>query len=267
MELTLGQPVATGSAVGWAKIPDVIGYPQRSTLSFDGAAVGSKDALVIEADFAAGARVEWFFSHPLQGPSLSQYLNALPRELPFPGAIDDVLAQRGKGMFEAHCASCHGRYDENGRAIEYQERVIPLAVIGTDPARAEAVSAAYVQAGNDPRFSHGLVQVRRTLGYVAPVLTDVWAHAPYGHAGQWPSLAVLAKPPAARPSHFVMDLSGRIDFEELGVPVRADDGAPLAEHEQRVDGSQPGHTLVGHPFLADLPGDARRAVLEYLKTL
>jgi mono/diheme cytochrome c family protein len=264
---TLGYEVATGPVIGWAKIPDVIGYAQRSTLSFDGAATGSKDALVVEADFAAGARLEWFWAHPLQGPSLTRYLDQLPRELPFPGPIDDRLASQGKPLFEASCAGCHGRYDEHGRAIEYEERVIPLSVVGSDPARAEAVTDAYVAAANDPRLSHGLVQARRTLGYVPPVLTDLWARAPYGHAGQWPSIAVLAQAPAARATRFVMDLSGRLDLTQLGVPVRADDGAPLGEYELRVDGSQPGRTPGGHPFLADLPTDSQRALIEYLKTL
>jgi hypothetical protein len=64
MEAPLARPVPTSPQVGWAKAPDVIGYRQRSTLSFDTACVGPKDALVVEADFAAGARLEWFWAHP-----------------------------------------------------------------------------------------------------------------------------------------------------------------------------------------------------------
>ncbi|MFT3927131.1 MAG: hypothetical protein QM778_31585 [Myxococcales bacterium] len=267
MEQTLGRAVPTGARVGWAKVPDVIGYAQRSTLSFDAAGAGPKDALVVEADFAAGARLEWFWAHPLQGASLSAYLNQLSRELPFPGTIDGARAERGKQAFQAACSPCHGEYAADGRATRYEEKVIPVRVVGSDSARAEAVTEDYARAGSDPKLTHGLVRVRRTLGYVPPVLTDVWARAPYGHAGQWSSLDVLAQAPSERATRYVMDLSGALDLTRVGVPVRQEHGS-LGAHEVVIDAAQQtGRSVSGHPFLSDLPASTRGDVVEYLKTL
>ena len=256
----------TGAAVGWTKVPDVIGFPDRTTLSWDAAAEGSLDALVVEADFAIGVRQEWYWSHAKQGPSLSAFLRHLPRELPFPGPIDRARAEAGRARFEAACTRCHGTYGPDGRVARYVERVVPVATVGTDPARAEAVTEAFVAAANDPSLSHGLVETRRTLGYVPPVLTSIWARAPYGHVGQWPSLAIMATLPAERAARYVVDLDAPIDLATVGLPARAP-GAPLRPGEYLHDGTLPGMGVLGHPFLADLDPEGRAAVIEYLKTL
>ena len=93
-----------------------------------------------------------------------------------------------------------------------------------------------------------------------PILTNVWARAPYGHVGQWPSLAVLATAPARRPSRFVTDVDGVYDLAAVGMPWQ-----PTGEGFVH-DSSKPGFSVLGHPFLADLAADAP-AVIEYLKTL
>src|SRR5262249_29672619 len=66
--------VAMAPDVGWSKVPDVIGFDHRVTLSWDGIGQGPIDVLVVEADFAAGVRPRWFLAHPLQGASLGAYL-------------------------------------------------------------------------------------------------------------------------------------------------------------------------------------------------
>lgn len=111
-----------------------------------------------------------------------------------------------------------------------------------------------------------LVQVRRTSGYVPPVLTRVWAHAPYGHAGQWPSLSVLAQPPASRPARFVVRGDAPLDLENVGVAT-GEPGSPLGEGDFLVDTTAPGLHAGGHSFLANLGDAEARAVIEYLKTL
>src|SRR5262249_6953884 len=149
-------------------------------------------------DFAIGVRPEWYWAHPKQGPSLSAFLRTLPRErdLRFPDAIDRALAEEGRAHFDAKCAPCHGTYEPDGRVRRWVERVVPVATVGSDRARADAVTDDFVRAANEPSLSHGLVEARKTGGYVPPVLTSIWARAPYGHAAQWPSLAYLATPPA-----------------------------------------------------------------------
>lgn len=262
----LGRTVETPATVGWSKIPDVVGFGVRTTLSFDGAGEGPMDVLVVEADFAAGVRPRWFSTHPLQGASLSAYLRQPDLGPHFPGPIDAALAARGKPLFDFHCAPCHGTYDDGGRVTRYEESVVALDDIGTDPARALAVSDDFVAAANDPAISAHLTRTRRTAGYVPPVLTRVWLHAPYGHAGQWPTLAMLATPPADRVARYVLQLDAPYDLERVGVSIRAPGAAPLAAGEYLHDGNRPGLAVGGHPFLADVGADAR-AVIEYLKTL
>ncbi len=265
----LHRSVTTPATTGWARIPDTIGFGVKRTLSWDGGSEGPSDALVVDADIAAGARIEWLYDHPLQGSSLSTFLRHLPRDLRFPGPVDAALAQRGKAAFEKTCAKCHGTYEDDGRAKSYTEKVVPVAYVDTDPARTDAVTDDFLAAANDPKLVVGgmaLVRTRRTGGYVPPVLTSVWARAPYGHAGQWPSLAVLATRPSERPTRFVVRGNAPLDLVKLGVQTAAVD-APLGPGDFVQDDTVPGFLPTGHPFLADLPDDARAAVLEYLKTL
>jgi hypothetical protein len=264
----LHRDVETSKTIGWARIPDTIGFGQKRTLSWDGGSEGPSDALVVDADIAAGARIEWLYKHPLQGASLSTFLRHEPRDLRFPGAIDAGLAGKGKAVFERACAKCHGTYEEDGRAKSYVEKIVPLDFVDTDPARALAVTDDFLAAANDPRLVVGgmrLVTTRRTGGYVPPVLTNIWARAPYGHAGQWPSLAVLATRPALRPSRFVVHGEAPLDLEKVGVAT-AEADAPLGPGDYLQDGSVDGFRVSGHPFIADL-GDDSKAVVEYLKTL
>jgi hypothetical protein len=265
----LHRDVQMSSTVGWAKIPDTIGFGQKRTLSWDGGSEGPSDALVVDADIAAGARIEWLYKHPLQGASLSTFLRHVPRDLRFPGQIDAGLAHRGKATFEHACAKCHGTYEDDGRAKSYVEKIVPLDYVDTDPARALAVTDDFVAAANDPRLVIGglkLVNTRRTSGYVPPVLTSIWARAPYGHAGQWPNLAVLATGPSMRPRRFVVHGAAPLDLDKVGLST-ADPGAPVGPGDYLQDGSIDGFRVSGHPFIADLGGDEAKAVVEYLKTL
>lgn len=260
-----GKRIEYSRDVAWAKVPDVIGFRHRTTLSWDGTGQGPMSVLLIEADIAAGARIEWFERHPLQGASLDAFLRTPASRPVFPGPIDRGLADKGRALFEQHCSDCHGRYAANGDAIDYDEPVVPLADIGTDPARAHAASDSFERVANDPALTRGYTTFRRTFGYVPPVLTNVWARAPYGHAGQWPSLAVLARAPDQRPVTFTIDLDAPYDLDAVGVATRATTDA-LRAGEYVHDASTPGFAVGGHPFLADLGADAA-PVIEYLKTL
>jgi mono/diheme cytochrome c family protein len=264
-----GAHVPLGATPGWAKIPDVRGFPFRETLSWDAVGRGSKVALAAEADFASGARPEWFETHRHIATSLYMFLQQFDRELRFPAPVDAALAARGRSAFEAKCASCHGTYAPEGPPprVRYREQVIPQEMVGTDPAREQAATPAFIEAANAIPLGRGVTTSAATGGYVPPVLLDVWARGTYGHAGQWPSLEVLSRMPADRPRHFVVDVDGPYDLVHVGLPWR--DAQP-GEHPARgyvYDGTQPGYLVDGHPFLANLPESDRRAVLEYLKTL
>ena len=261
-----GAHVAYAPAVGWAKVPDVIGFGSRVTLSWDGSGQGPMDLLAVEADVAAGVRVAWLQHHPFQGASLGAYLRQPEARPRFPRPIDRALAERGKKLFDDTCAHCHGHYDRDGRATDYDEQVVPLADIGTDPARAQAATESFERAANDPALTLGYTSFTRTFGYVPPVLTNVWMRAPYGHAGQWTSLEMMATPPDKRATRLVVDLDAPYDLANVGVATR-DANGPVSGHAYLHDAGSPGMSVAGHSFLADLGGRDSAAVIEYLKSL
>ncbi|WP_394822001.1 hypothetical protein [Pendulispora albinea] len=267
------QTIVLPSTIGWVKTPDVRGFPFRETFSYDASGYGSPQALVLEADFLFGTRAEWYLSHPHIATSMYLYLKSFTRKLPFPKPVDEALARRGKGVFEARCAECHGFYVDHGDdvRVSYRERVIPLDVIGTDPARVKAVTADFVEAANRFEMTRGYTRVRNTNGYVPPVLIDVWARGVFGHAGQWPSLEAMATRPDERPRQFIVDTRGLYDLERVGVRheivPRGRPARPLKPGEYLYNGDLPGFRTDGHPFLSNLPPADRLATIEYLKTL
>jgi mono/diheme cytochrome c family protein len=266
LETAQGHVATVPRDIGWSRIPDVRNARYKDTLSFDGAGKGALNALAVEADIAAGARVEWFDGHRHIGTSLAMFLRSFDRKLPFPGAIDPELARRGHDLFVARCAGCHGRYEAGG-AIAYKEKVVPLAIVGTDPARANAVTPEFAAAANAVPIAKGLTHVAPTGGYVAPPLVDAWARAPFGHAGQWPSLAALATKPDARPRRFVVLPSASYDLDSVGVRVREGGAAAPGIDEYVYDATLQGFDVGGHPFLAELGDASAKAVIEYVKTL
>ncbi|HEY8039986.1 MAG TPA: hypothetical protein VIF15_09345 [Polyangiaceae bacterium] len=264
-----GAHVPIGTTPGWAKIPDVRGFPYRDTLSWDGVGTGSPVALAAEADFAFGARPLWFETHRHIATSLYMFLKHFDRKLPYPGTVDATLAERGHAAFDATCARCHGFYAPEGPQprVRYRERVVPVAMVGTDPARVDAVTPEFVSAANGIALARGMTTVEPTGGYVPPVLLDVWARGTFGHIGQWPSIEVMAMKPDERPKRFTVDLDAPYDVGRMGLRWSPPQAATPAAHAYVYDGSKAGYGVEGHRFLCDLPESDRRAVLEYLKTL
>ena len=201
------------------------------------------------------------------------------RPPPFPGPVDTVLAARGRDVFARHCSGCHGRYDEGldrPRLIEYPNRLVPQAIIETDSVRWTAVDDRVLawQRSNPhhPFVRH--IDAARTGGYVAPILTGVWATAPYLHNGSVPTLWHLLHP-AERPARF--EVGGhRLDYTRMGIALEPSaDGlwrypagyTPWSESEI-YDTSQRGRSNRGHERpLRGLTEDDKTAVLEYLKCL
>jgi mono/diheme cytochrome c family protein len=272
MNTQLGTHLALPARTGWTKIPDVRGFRYRETLSYDGAGTGAPNVLAAEADFAFGARPAWYDAHRHIGTSLFLFLRAFDRDLAFPGAIDRELAARGRVVFDAKCAPCHGAYSgEPGKhRASYDERVVPLSMVATDDARLRAMTAELVDAANAVPITRGVAHVAATEGYVPPVLIDLWARGSYGHAGQWPTLDVLAMKPEDRPRTVVVATDAPYDLDRIGArwrPSSPMDDAKLAPGDYVYDASVPGYGVGGHPFLSDLPAADRRAVLEYAKLL
>jgi len=105
------------------------------------------------------------------------------------------------------CASCHGayapRYVNNPAFLASPTlagmagNVTPIALIGTDPARLNANTAAQQMQFDNNFFGYdgqpGCVDEYNAVGYLAPPLYGVWAEAPYFHNGSVPNVWAVLK--------------------------------------------------------------------------
>ncbi len=208
---------------------------------------------------------------------IKEYLRTL--EAPkYPYPIDEPLAARGKEVFAETCARCHGSYGKDGK---YPSKVIPLEMIGTDPALAQAFAGSkagehYANSwfGQEKGPNGESYMIEQPVGYQAPPLDGVWASAPYFHNGAAPTVYHVLNS-KARPKVFTRSYStGEEDYdkEKLGWKVTVldrgpDPSAPPREQRKVYDTTQPGRGNGGHTFGDKLSDDERRAVIEYLKTL
>lgn len=201
---------------------------------------------------------------PLPGfRARNDWLVAFLRDLPpppFPEPTDPALTATGRDIFASACAACHGLGGaRTGTAI-------PLPEIGTDPEH--VLTWTDRDAARMNRLT-GLLGMKDAPmqaaqgGYVARPLTGAWLLAPYLHNGSVPTLHDLLLPPAQRPPVFwrgydVLD-TARIGFVATG---------PEAEAAgYRFDTGLRGNGNGGHLYGTELDEGARRALLEYLKTL
>lgn len=98
---------------------------------------------------------------------IDAYLMSLePPKYPF--ALDAAKADRGRAVFEANCVRCHGTY---GERWTYPNKVVPLDVIGTDPARAKGLSDRFIDHYNSTWFAEVDKADEVMTGYQAPPST------------------------------------------------------------------------------------------------
>ena len=227
-----------------------------------------------------------FLMHPLTTPEefakhepafrdIRQYLLSLePPKYPFP--VDAKKAEAGKAVFENTCASCHGTY---GAKWTYPNRIVPLAGIGTDPARFHNIGPKFADAYNRSWFAaeggwlFGGKPLRATKGYQAPPLDGVWATAPYFHNGSVPTLAGVLNS-KTRPVRFTRSFgTAEADYDKIDIGWKVTAvGAeyekwPAFERRKVYDTSKSGRGNGGHTYGDALSDADRRAVIEYLKTL
>lgn len=214
---------------------------------------------------------EFFRDHEDDFRDVFAYLMSL-RPPKFTGSVDNVLAQRGRGLFENHCAECHGTY---GADWTYPNRRVPLGEIGTDPVRLRALTQEGRRKYARSWFAHaGEADQQDTVidpdGYVAPPLDGVWASAPYFHNGSVPTLWGVLHPDQ-RPDVW-RPVSQELDQNKMGLTVEAVDAVPPELDDPIVrrsffDTRKFGKSNQGHDFVDVLDAGEKRAVLEYLKTL
>ena len=183
----------------------------------------------------------------------------------YPGPVNKALAAQGKEIFNVTCRKCHGDYEEGG---QYPNLLIPESIIQTD-------SLLFKSNYQNPQFVDWFnkswyattdhpARLQSYNGYIAPPLDGVWATAPYLHNGSVPTLEALLNS-AERPTYWQRDLKHpQYDYNNVGWQYTTK-AAPGSKKVYNT--TLPGYGNYGHTFGDALNADARKALIEYLKTL
>ena len=92
----------------------------------------------------------------------------------YPFEVNASQAERGRAVFQKTCARCHGKPGEEGG---YPNKVVPIDVVGTDPARLQGLSQRFVDHYNATWLGRDYPVVEPAIGYQAPPLDGIWASA------------------------------------------------------------------------------------------
>jgi hypothetical protein len=296
----LGIPAGgvTGHAdVGFTSIPDLASRGLRTSLLYDGIYAPAGDA---RHDIETGASavtsthldslsdIVAFFTVSTMGvtpdvgegviPAMRPVMQWLGRSYappPFPGAIDSVRMRAGAVLFASRCAKCHGSYGEGSprQLVSFPNALIEQQAMGTDSARWAMVDSTLL--GRLARSAYGRhMRSERGGGYVAPILSGLWATAPYLHNGSVPTLWQLLSP-KERPTRFLVG-GHALDYTQLGIAGvswtddtwRYPAGYVPWSIPELYDTRAPGLSNRGHERPSAGLTDAERwALIEYLKTL
>jgi cytochrome c2 len=183
----------------------------------------------------------------------------------YPYAIDGQLAAEGKEIFNVTCRKCHGDYEEGGT---YPNLLIPEAIIQTDsmllksnyqnPQFMDWFNKSWYATTDHP------ARLEPFNGYIAPPLDGVWATAPYLHNGSVPTLEALLNS-KERPAYWQRDLKHpKYDYLAIGWQYET---KPAPGGKKVYNTTLPGYGNYGHTFGDALDAKARKALIEYLKTL
>ncbi|MEB3180768.1 MAG: c-type cytochrome [Nostocaceae cyanobacterium] len=180
-----------------------------------------------------------------------------PPKYPFP--IDVTLADKGKAIFDNTCASCHAFGGERTGTV------IPQEEVGTDRHRLDMWTQQAADTYN--KFAEGYPfdfdNLRKTNGYVSVSLDGLWLRAPYLHNGSVPSLEDLLEKPENRPQSFYRGYDV-YDPKKVGFISGGEEAERVGF---KYDTSVEGNSNQGHIYGTDLPGDEKKALVEYLKSL
>ncbi len=189
----------------------------------------------------------------------------------YPFAIDQRQAARGEAVFRDRCVRCHGT---QGEGASYPNKVVPIDVIGTDPARLKGLTERFIDHYNATWMGQDYPVVEPAIGYQAPPLAGIWASAPYLHNGSVPTLHHLLSS-TERPARFRRAVSTSLDhydrekvgwlFEQVTEPAPAN--LPARQQRMIYDTARFGLGNQGHTFGDALDERERRDLIEYLKTL
>jgi hypothetical protein len=195
----------------------------------------------------------------------------------YPFAVDAAKAERGRALFTATCARCHGSYGPNGT---YPNKIVPFDEIGTDRVLGEALRPDLAEHFNKSWLARELgpdgkpYQFIDPKGYQAPPLDGIWATAPYFHNSSAPTVYHVLNS-KARPKYYTRSYGTApkdYDQAKLGLKISVLEKAPspsLSGFELRkvYDSTRPGLANTGHTYGDELTDEERFEVIEYLKTL
>ncbi len=197
------------------------------------------------------------------GDVLAYIKSIQPPKYPYP--VNAQLAATGKEIFTTTCSRCHGNY---GSESSYPNLLIPESVIQTD-------SSLYKSNYQNPQFmdwfnkswyatSAHPAKLEAFGGYIAPPLDGIWITAPYLHNGSVPDLESLLNS-RLRPKYWQRDLKhSEYDYEKVGWRYTNKESA---DSKKVYNTTLPGYGNYGHTFGDALSDNARKALIEYLKTL
>jgi mono/diheme cytochrome c family protein len=288
LKLALHVPFIDGGRgdAGVVSVPDLGNRTWRSSLLADGiyavpgASFGPTTSPPDAARLRALAAITTFFTVPSMGvhpdkarsslldaEAIMAFLDSYHAQR-FPGTIDRSEAERGRLIYERHCAACHGRFDKNLEAPKLTSFPNWRGDVGTDALRATNFDSPLAAAVAKSPY-RDIIAVRRGKGYVAPPLSGLWASAPYLHNGSVPTLADLLSP-ASRPRRFMVG-GHMLDFQNVGLRLAKDGSYPSGylpfSAPSWIDTATPGRGASGHRQGETLSAAEKRALIEYLKLL
>lgn len=291
-----------GDVRGFTSIPDLSNRQFRTSLLYDGsyklprlpgfAPMFKRDATP-EHLFAL-ADIYTFFTIPTMGVDPVTALKQIPvgqkiskflyryRAPAFPGERQFEQAKIGETIYQTNCLQCHGQFDtlkstskDPLEMVWYPNRLVLQDKIGTDPHRIKPINPYMIRVlKNSPMGTY--VEAVISKGYISPILTGIWASAPYLHNASVPSLWALMNP-EQRPKRFLIG-GHRIDFKTLGMdlvrPANVDDVWSYPENYQPwmkpeiYDTSSSGRSNAGHEDeFKGLSQTDKVNLIEYLKYL
>lgn len=269
MKMTLGA-LAPGERHGATDFPSIFNQKPRGDQKMELHWDGNNSSLAernLSAAVGAGVTVESVDHKAIE--RVADWLGTL-RPPPSPHRPDPAAVARGRQIYAATCAACHGYQGESGYVFEGPRlgKVEPIATIGTDPGRLDAYTEAFRQRQLAELFAGTPYQFKffvKTNGYANVPLDGLWLRGPYLHNGSVPTLRDLLRRLDERPAAFVRGIDV-VDGKNGGFqsPRCAPDDRPTQGF--CYDTSIPGNGNSGHAYGTNLTATEKDDVLAYLLT-